>query len=154
MRTLLSVLVPMFLVSGIAFAAGKTTASKKATGISDATVKAAVTEFVDALNSMDDERVLAAIAPSDRAALKGRSDLIGVVYPNKLGNPSIASFEKFDSHGKTLGVLAKVKVEETDPVEGVKAEREKTWFLALDGNTLRVSLTSVWLDAGMVKGAE
>ena len=154
MRVVVISLLSTLLLSGSAIAASKTAPKKAPGGISDASVKAAVVEFVEALNSMDDERVLAALAPSDRAALKGRTDLIGVVYPNRLLNPTITSFEKVDANGKTLGVLAKVSVEETDPLEGVKAMREKKWFLALDGNSLRVSLTSVWLDAGMVKGAE
>ena len=133
-------------------AAGKAKAPAKAAGgISDATVSAAVTEFVESLNSMDDDRVLASVTAGDRGSLKGRNDLIGVVYPNKLQAPKVTSFEKVDVGGKTIGVTAKISVEETDPVENLKKQKEHTWFLALDGNQLRVSLTSVWLDADMVR---
>lgn len=145
-------LVAFILVAGTASAAGKAKPPAKAPGgISDATVSAAVTEFVESLNSMDDSRVLAAVSMGDRGALKGRTDLIGIVYPNKLQAPKVNSFEKVEIGGKTIGVTAKITVEETDPVENLKKSVEHTWFLALDGNQLRVSLTSVWLDADMVR---
>lgn len=148
----LFVLVSSLLVSGAALAAKPKAAPKApAGGISDATVSAAVTEFVESLNSMDDARVLAAVSAGDRGALKGRSDLIGVVYPKKLNAPKVNSFEKVDVGGKTIGVSAKITVEEIDPVENLKASKDHTWFLVLDGNQLRVSLTSVWLDADMVR---
>lgn len=147
------VLALTLFVAGTASAAGKAKPAAKAPagGISDATVSAAVTEFVESLSSMDDDRVLAAVSAGDRGALKGRSDLIGLVYPNKLQGPKVTSFEKLEVAGKTIGVTAKITVEETDPVENLKKSKEHTWFLALDGNQLRVSLASVWLDADMVR---
>ena len=149
----LAVLALTLLVSGTALAgkAAKAPAKAPAGGISDATVSAAVTEFVESLNSMDDDRVLASITAGDRGSLKGRNDLIGVVYPNKLQAPKVTSFEKVDVGGKTIGAMVKITVDETDPVENLKVNKEHTWFLALDGNQLRVSLTSVWLDADMVR---
>lgn len=148
----LVVLASTLLVSGAAFAGkAKPPARAPAGGINDATVSAAVTEFVESLSSLEDARVLAAITAGDRGALKGRSDLIGIVYPNKMQAPKVTSFEKVEVGGKTIGVTAKLTVDETDPVENLKVSKEHTWFLALDGNQLRVSLTSVWLDADMVR---
>lgn len=149
MRTILSFVLAFSFLSIAAFAAKP--AAKKTAGISDASVSAAVKEFVDSLNSVEDERVLAAITASDRGALKGRENLIGLVYPRKLTDPKVASFEKVQAGGKTIGVMAKVTVDETDPLDGMKAPKERTWFLALDGNQLKVSVSSVWLDAEMVR---
>lgn len=151
--TVLFVLAFTFLFSGLALAGKAKAPAKKpaATGISDATVSAAVTEFVDSLNSLEDERVLASLSPADRGSLKGRENLIGLVYPKKLSAPKVSSFEKVEVGGKTLGVNAKISVEETDPIDNLKSPKEHTWFLALDGNTLKVSLASVWLDADMVR---
>jgi hypothetical protein len=144
------------LLPGAALAAGKAKAApaKKpaaTTGISDASVAAAVTEFVESLASLEDDRVLAAVAAADRGSLKGRENLIGMVYPNKLASPKVNSFEKVEIGGKTIGVNAKITVEETDPVDAIKSSKDHTWFLVLDGNTLKVSLSSVWLDADLVK---
>ena len=152
MRTLLLALALVAFLPAAAFAKTKAAPKKPAaTGISDATVAAAVTEFVDALASLEDDRVLASLSAGDRGALKGRENLIGMVYPNKLSAPKVTSFEKVEVGGKTIGVKANVSVEETDPVDAVKMTKEHTWFLALDGNTLKVSLSSVWLDADLVK---
>lgn len=152
--TVLFALAFTFLFSGLALAAGKAKAPAKkaaATGISDASVAAAVNEFVDSLNSLEDERVLASISAADRGTLKGRENLIGLVYPKKLSGPKVTSFEKVEMGGKTIGVNAKISVEETDPIDNLKSPKDHTWFLALDGNTLKVSLASVWLDADMVR---
>lgn len=154
MRKFLVLLVAFSFLSVAALASGKSAPSKRTGkgGISDATVSAAVKEFVDSLNSMEDDRVLAAITPADRGALKGRDNLIGLVAPKKLTEPKVASFEKVVNGGKTIGVTAKVTVDETDPIDGMKAPKERTWFLALDGsNQLKVSVSSVWLDAEMVR---
>lgn len=152
MRTkfLLAVLV-FCLFSGVALAAGKKSARKAPSGLSDASVSAAVDEFVTSLNSLEDAKVLAAIAAADRGALKGRENLIGLVYPKKLTNPKVTSWEKVESGGRTIGVLAKVTVEEQDPLDPVTAPVDRTWFLALDGKELKVSVSSVWLDAGLVQ---
>lgn len=137
-----------------ASAAGKTAAKPAAkpatTGVSDATVAATVTEFVDALSSVDDERVLKVLSPSDRLALRGKEDLIGIVYGRKLEKPVVKSFEKVEQAGKVVGVKAVVSIDEVDPVDSTRISKDRTWFLALDGNTLKVSLSSVWLDAGKV----
>ena len=154
MRTVLVALLASSLLAATAVAGAKPKAGPAkapAGGVTDATVSAAVTEFVDSLNSLDDNRVLSAIAPADRGALKGRENLIGIIYPNKLATPKVNSWEKVENGGKTIGALAKITVEATDSLEGVKAAREMTWFLALDGNALKVSVASVWLDADMVR---
>lgn len=153
-KTLLA-LIAFTSLGGAALAAekapAKTKAKPPAAGITEAGVKAAVSEFVDALNSLDDARVLAAISAGDRGALKGRENLIGVVYPKKLSDPKVGSWEKVESAGKAIGALATITVQETDPIEGVSSAKDRTWFLALDGNQLKVSVSSVWLDAGMVR---
>lgn len=148
MRALL--FVAAVLVSVPAFAAGKKAPAKKATGVSQASVDAAVKEFVEALNSLDDNRVLASLAPADRLPLKGRDNLIGVVYGKKLLNPVVKSWEKVDAGGKTVGAKAVVSLEEVDPIDSTKVPKDRTWFLSLDGQTLKVSLASVWLDSGKV----
>ena len=150
-KFLFSVLACSFLTT-FAFAAGKTTAKPAAkTGISEATVNAAVKEFIEALASLDDDRVLASVAAADRGALKGRENLIGTVFPRKMTTPKVSSFEKVDVGGKTIGAIAKVTVQETDPIDGMASPKERSWFLALDGNVLKVSVSSLWLDAEMVK---
>lgn len=135
-----------------ASAAGKSGAKPKpaATGISDATVSATVTEFVEALSSVDDERLLKVLSPSDRLALRGKDDLIGIVYGRKLEKPVVKSFEKVEVGGKVVGAKAVVSIDEVDPVDSTRISKDRTWFLSLDGNTLKVSLSSVWLDAGKV----
>lgn len=143
-----------FLVSFPAFAAGKTKAgaktSSKPTGVSQASVEAAVKEFVNALNSLEDERVLMALSPADRLPLRGRDNMIGVVYGRKVLNPTVKSWEKVEHGGKVIGAKAVVSVEEVDPIDSTKIPKDRTWFLSLDGGTLRVSLASVWLDSGKV----
>lgn len=141
-----------------AFAAGKTAAKPAAkpatkpatTGVSEASVSAAVTEFVEALNSVDDERVLKALTPSDRLVLRGKENLIGIVYGGKLQKPVVKSFEKIEVAGKVVGAKAMIALEEIDPIDSTAVAKDRTWFLALDGNTLKISLASVWLDAGKV----
>lgn len=152
-KTLVALALAVTLIPAAALAGKAKPAAKKpaATGISDATVAAAVNEFVESLASLEDDRVLAAIAAADRGSLKGRENLIGMVYPRKLSSPKVNGFEKVEIGGKTIGVNAKVTVDETDPVDAVKASKDHTWFLVLDGNTLKVSLSSVWLDADLVK---
>lgn len=126
-------------------------AHAKTGGVTDTTVAACATEFVDALNSLDDERVLGALSPSDRIAIRGHENMIGLVYPRKLLNPTVKSWSKVEKDGKLLGAKAVVDVEELDPVEGVKKPTEHTWFMALDERSaLKVSLSSVWLDLGKV----
>lgn len=121
------------------------------TGVSDTSVAACATEFVDALNSLEEERVLSALSPGDRIALRGHENLIGLVFGRKILNPQVKSFEKVEKDGKLLGAKAVVSVDEVDPVEGVKATKEHTWFMALDEkNTLKISLASVWLDLGKI----
>ena len=133
----------------------KAIASKGATGVTDATVTASVTEFVDALNSLEDERVLGALSPSDRISLRGHQNLIGTVFGKKMLNPQVKKFDKIEKDGKLLGAKAVVSVDEVDPIEGTKASKEHTWFLALDEkNTLKVSLTSIWLDTGKIGAGE
>lgn len=148
--TVLFLLAFTFLLPGIALAGKAKASSKKSAGISEASVSAAVTEFVESLNSLEDDRVLASVTPADRGSLKGRENLIGLVYPRKLSAPTVTSFEKVVVGGKTIGVNAKITIEETDPIDSLKSPKERTWFLALDGNTLKVSVASVWLDADMV----
>lgn len=149
-----SLLLPLFaallLLAGSPLAEAKSKKAQPRTGVSEATVSAAVTEFVDALNSLDEERLLRALSPADRLPLRGKENLIGQVYGRKLVNPSLKSFEKVEQGGKVVGAKALVAVEEVDPIESTRVPKEKTWFLALDGNVLRVSLASVWLDAGRV----
>ena len=147
---LLSVVAALLLTGTTSFAEAKSKA-KPATGVvSEATVSKAIVEFVDALNSLDDERVLRALAPADRLALRGKENLIGQVHGRKLVNPSLKSFEKIEQGGRVVGAKALVAVEEIDPIESTRVPKEKTWFLALDGKVLHVSLASVWLDAGRV----
>ena len=102
---------------------------------------------------LDEERVLKSLAPSDRLALRGRDNLLGVVYGRKLMNPVVKSFEKVEQGGKAVGAKASVSLTEVDPLDSTQIPKERTWFLALDGNQLRVSLLSVWLDAGKVQEA-
>ncbi len=142
-----------FLVSMPAFGAGKVTKSTKPTkptGVSQASVEAAVKEFVEALNSLEDERVLNALTAADRLPLRGRENMIGIVYGRKVLNPTVKSWEKVEHGGKTIGAKAVVSVEEVDPIDSTKVPKDRTWFLALDGNVLKVSLASVWLDGGKV----
>lgn len=152
MRAFLLPLFAALLLAGSPSLAEAKTKKKAApkTGVSEATVSAAVTEFVEALNSLDDERLLLALSPADRLPLRGKENLIGQVHGRKLVNPSLKSFEKVEQGGKVVGAKAVVAVEEVDPIESTRVPKEKTWFLALDGNVLRVSLASVWLDAGRV----
>lgn len=126
-----------------------------ATGVTDATVAACTTEFVEALNSLDDERVLSALAASDRISLRGHANLIGSVFGKKILNPQVKAFEKLEKDGKVLGAKATVTVDEVDPIEGTKAAKDHVWFLSLDEkNTLKVSLSSIWLDTGRVGAGE
>ena len=125
------------------------------TGVSDAAVAACTTEFVEALNSLDDERVLGALSPADRIALRGRGNMIGMVFGKKILNPQVKSFEKIEKDGKALGAKVVVTVDEVDPIEGTKAAKDHTWFMALDEkNTLKMALSSVWLDTGRVGAGE
>ena len=136
-------------------AASKAAPAKGAAGVSDASVAACAAEFVDALNSLDDERVLASLSPSDRVALRGRSNLIGLVFGKKILDPQVKSFEKVERDGKLLGAKAVVSVNEVDPLELTKSAKDHTWFMALDEkNMLKVSLSSVWLDTGKIGSPE
>jgi hypothetical protein len=136
-------------------AAAKNGPAKGAAGVSDASVAACAAEFVDALNSLDDERVLSALSPSDRIALRGRPSLIGLVFGKKILDPQVKSFEKVEKDGKLLGAKVVVSVNEVDPLEQTKSAKDHTWFLALDEkNFLKVSLSSVWLDTGKIGSPE
>ncbi len=155
MRHVTSIAFVFSLVPASALAAkGEPAAKGVPPGISQASVSAAVSEFVLALGSHDEERVLAAISPSDRLALRGRENLIGTVYERALQSPNVKSFEKVSAKGKDVGVKAVVTVQEIDSIDGTTAPKEKTWYLVLDGNTLKVSIVSVWLDGGGVGGSK
>ena len=120
-------------------------------GVSDASVAACVTEFVESLNSLDDERVLSALTPGDRVSLRGRQNMIGLIFGRKILNPQVKSFDKLEKDGKVVGAKAVVSVDEVDPLDGMKSAKDHTWFLAVDEKgTLKVSLASVWLDLGKI----
>lgn len=124
-------------------------------GVNDVSVAACATEFVEALNSLDDERVLGALAAPDRVALRGRENMIGMVFGKKILNPQVKSFNKLEKDGKLVGAKAMVTVDEVDPIEGTKAAKDHTWFMSLDEkNVLKVSLSSVWLDTGRIGAGE
>jgi hypothetical protein len=161
MKTLAATLA-LLCFAGPAFAAGKATTKKpaasatpkKATGVNDDSVAAAVNAFVDALNSLDEAKVLDSVTPADRLALMGHDQLIGIVNPRKLINPTVKAWEKVEKDGKLLGAKATISLEEVDPIDGTKVPKERNWALALDGNVLKVSISSVWLDAGRLKGED
>ena len=164
-------LIAVLLAPASAAAATKSTSSKKPaaaaapaakkqpTGVSDASVAAAVQSFVDALASLDDEKILATLTPGDRVALRGRPTLSGLVQPQRLQNATVKSWEKAEDNGKLVGAKVVVTVDETDPTSGINQSKEKTWFFALDDkNVLRLDVASLWLDAERVteegKGVE
>jgi hypothetical protein len=154
-------LIAVLLAPASAAAATKTASSKKPaasaaapaakkqpTGVSDASVAAAVQSFIDALASLDDEKILATLTPGDRVALRGHATLGGLVQPQKLQNATVKSWEKAEDAGKVIGAKVVVTVEEVDPASGINQPKEKTWVFALDaGNVLRLDIASLWLDS-------
>lgn len=139
--TLTCSLVAAALLVATPAAAGK----KPPAGITQAAAQASVTEFVNALNSLSEEKALMTVAAGDRLSLRGKEDALSLISERKLLNPKVVALKEIKEGKRVIGAQVHVALEEIDPLDATRVPKKYDWVLVKEGSKLRVSVLSLWL---------